>query len=414
MGTRFDAIIQRCAKEMAGGQVPVVGTTTADGGVASLIDVTNLKDARTKPDATAYKNQWVRLTISATENIRRIGSYVPADGELVPLADFSAAPGTANTYEIHRRLDPTVLKECICEGLGDMRRTSVRILTLVPDGDLEGATIGDNWAATNASMAYDTDKVLFGKQSLKVTSTSADGHVKTKVAIPVTPGEPLVVWAPVYGDESKAELILRDATAGADIETARHDEKGWAILFFLARVPDDCYEVEVWLRTKDNTSDTYWDHVGLLKRNQRVYDAPSWLLQRRDFDRLVSYGYGAALQSDNARNAYRMWQLNERRKRVLDLLPTEAGVVKFRLGLRDGPGEPLFVVGQRPFAALSADADETNADEEAIVAISLAHAYERLGPDHAGDAAKWARRYNDLSTDIEPRLKVRMVSPWRR
>jgi hypothetical protein len=417
MGTRFDTLIRACLQEMAESPHPVTGVTTAAGTVATLVDSNDLKETGVNADDTRYVGDWLRVWDSGTpsvENIRKIKTYAPSTGTLAPESDFTAAPGTSKTYEIHHKLHPDKLKQAICDALAELRYQEILPLTLVADGDMVGTVVATYWGNSNATPAYDTAKVLFGTHALSVAAIAANGYAYPKTNLAVTPGEWLIVWAPVYGDQKQAELVLYDVTHSAEIETARHDEEGWGLLWFTAEVPADCYEVRPHLRTKTNGGTTYWDHVGILKCNQRVYDSPGWLSKRQDVIKVVSFPRGSGLISDNADNAYGLWAYGPQHEHLSEMIYAHRGVVPLRLELGRYPDDALFVVGKRRYPALSDDADETQADATLVKAGALALAYRRLGPEYAGQAKSWAKLFNELRPAEEPALTVRQVSCWRR
>lgn len=419
MGTRFDTLVRACLEEMAdekGSPHPVTGATTAAGDADSLIDTTNLKETGANADSSRYVGQWVRLMISATENIRKIKSYGPDTGTLVPESSFSGAPGSSNTYEIHRILEPARLKTAINDTLAELRYEDILPLTLVDDGDMEDTgTVTDKWGNdANGTPLKDTTYVLFGRQSLKCTAGAANGYTYPKTNVPVSPGEQLLTWGPAYGDQKGAKLVLYDVTNGADIEDARHNEEGWALLHFTATVPSGCYEVRPHLVTVTNGGAVYWDHVGLLQCSRNVYDSPSWLSKAQELIRLMSLRYGAELTSENAENACALWTYGPERQDIEQVIPAPQGVVPLRLDLQYAPTRPVLVVGQRNYPSLSADSDETEADERVVKAGALAFAYRRLGDDYAAQAEYWAGVFSRVRRGDEPGLVVRQVSRWRR
>jgi len=410
-------LIRNCLEELNENPHPITGIMTAIGTNLQVTDTTNLKDTSTKADTSRHVGKWVRFYDDAAtpvENIRKIATDTPSTGILVPEAAFSKATAVGWVYEIHEKLHPTRLKQAINDALAELRYQDIEPLTLVSDGDMIGTVVATYWSNSNATPTYDTTKVLFGIQSLAVLATAANGYAYPATNVAVTPGETLLVWAPVYGSAKQAELVLYDVTNSAEIETARHDEKGWALLLFTATVPADCYEVRPHLRTKTNAGTTYWDHVGILKLNEKVYDSPSWLTKDQDFIQLVSFPYGNALTSDNADNAYNFWRYGPENRKVVNTIPTQRGVVPLRLELQDFPSQPLFVVGRRRYPSLSADTDESDADATTVKAGALALVYRRLGDDYAGRAAYWAKIFNDCRRGDEPPFSVRMKSTWVR
>jgi len=313
-------------------------------------------------------------------------------------------------------MHPTKLKTCITDALAELRYQDILPLTLVVNGDMEVADPTTNWKENNIdTVTYSTTQVLLGTNSLVVTDDGSGAGYASMAAgyLPVTPGEQLVVWAPVYGDQQGAKLTLYDVTGSADIETARHDEEGWGLLAFTATVPEDCLEVDVHLETITALGTTYWDHVGILKVNQRVYDSPDWLTKRQDFIKVISFPRGATLTSDDADNAYALWHHGPQHEHTHETIFAHQGVVPLRIPLSQAPSKPLFVVGKRRYPALTTDASETAADEATVKAGALAFAFDRLGDNYEAKARKWARRFNDLRRGDEPPVTVRQRSCWR-
>jgi hypothetical protein len=417
MSTTFVTLIRNCLEELNENPHPITGTMTAIGTNLQVVDTTNLKDTSTKADTSRHVGKWVRFYDDAAtpvENIRKIATDTPSTGILVPESAFSKATAAGWVYEIHEKLHPTRLKQAINDCLAELRYQDILPLTLVADGDMVGTTVATYWDNSNATPAYDTAKVLFGTQSLSVAATAANGYAFPKTSILVTPGETLLVWAPVYGSAKQAELVLYDVTNSAEIETARHDEQGWGLLLFKATVPADCYQVRPHLRTKTNAGTTYWDHVGILKTDQKVYDAPTWLTKDQDFIKVVSFPVGNALTSDNADNAYNLWQYGTRAGNVVDTIPAQRGVVPLRIELQQRPSEPLFGVGRRRYPSLSADTDVTTADPTTVKAGTLALVYRRLGSDYSDRAGYWAKVFSDLRRGDEPPFSVRQKATWVR
>ena len=230
--------------------------------------------------------------------------------------------------------------------------------------------------------------------------------------LPVSPGESLLVWAPVYGDQQGAQLTLYDVTNGAGIETARHDEEGWGLLLFTATVPEGCLEVDVHLETITASGTTYWDHVGLLKQGEVFLNAPSWVDRSQEFIDLLELPVGNSLTSDNADNAFRMWTQPSQEFHNREHIEAHRGVIPLRLQLSQRPSGPLFVRGKRTFPALSADTDETEADEKAVRYGSLFHAYQKLGKDYAGEMMYWGDKFYKRRRRTEGRPRVTQVSPY--
>ena len=420
MGTRFDTLIRACLEEMNEDPHPVTGVTTAAGTTGSLVDTDTLKDTSAEASATRFVGQWLRFMDSGTpsvENIRKIKTYAPDTGTLVPESNFDNAPGSGKTYERHEKLHPARLKACINDILAELRYQDILPLTLVADGDMEDTgTVTDKWGNDqNGTPLKDTSYVLFGRQSLKVTAGAANGYTYPKTNTPVTPGETLIVWAPAYGDQKGAKLVLYDVTNAAEIESGEHYDEGWGLLYFTCTVPEGCYEVRPHLVTVTNGGAVYWDHVGILKQAQKVYPSPSWLGREQNLIRVVSFPYGSSLTSANADNAYRLFTRSSDHEHCVASARAERGVVPLRLTLGQAPSDPLFVVGKRKgYPALSADADETEADGTLVKCGAVALAFRRLGREYGGEAGYWARIFNGLRPEEEPPQELHMISSYRR
>lgn len=418
MSTTLLTFIRAVLEEMSDGPWPVTGTTTTAGTTSTLVDTTNLKETSSEADSSRHVGKWIRVWDSGdptVENIRLVKTYTPSSGTLVPEANFDNAPGAIKAYELHEKLHPTRLKTCITDALAELRYQDILPLTLVVNGDMEVTDPATNWKENAIStVVYDTTKVLFGTNSLKVVDDGSGGGYASMEAgyLAVTPGERLIVWAPVYGDQQGAKLTLYDVTNGADIETARHDEEGWGLLFFSATVPEDCYEVDVHLETITASGTTCWDHVGILKANQKVYNSPSWLTKRQDFIKVVSFPHGNSLSSDDADNAYALWHRGPQHEHVHETVFAHRGVVPLRLPLSETPSKPLFVIGKRRYPALTTDASTTTADEATVKAGALAFAFRRLGSDYREQAARWAYIFDNLRRAEEPPFTVRQRTCW--
>jgi len=346
------------------------------------------------------------------EYIRKIKTFAPSTGTLtiVGTPAFATAVVAGEEYEIHFLTHPDNTKESINDALNEMEYEEVLPLTLITDGDMEAAH-STSWTGANATPTKNRSNVQIGRQSQAVLASAANGVSKSG-DVTVTPGETLIVAAPVYGDKQQAELVLYNVTGSADIETARHDEEGWALLAFTATVPADCYEVAAWLRTKTNAGTTYWDFVTLLKASQRTYPAPSWVATAGDFLKLAYLPLGPALSSDNARNAY-AWPDWLAHVHTFGTIQAQRGVVPLRLQLGQAcPSYPVLVLGKRNYPSLTLDTDSTEADKEAVVAGGLYHLYRRLGPDYGKLVDYWGAKYARLRRKYETTPNVKLVSSY--
>ncbi len=346
-----------------------------------------------------------------SEYIRRV-TFAADSGTFTLLGgNVATAVGAGEEYELWYLIHPEFARESINDALNEMEYTEVLPLTLVTDGDME-TTNSTGWTGTNATPTKGRTLVQLGKHSLSVAASAANGYAASG-AVVVTPGETLIVAAPVYGDKKQAELVLYDVTNSANIETARHDEEGWAILAFTASAPADCYEVAAWLRTKTNGGTTYWDFVGILKASQRTYPAPSWLDKDCNFLKLAYLPLGPALGSDNARNAYAMWPDWLAHLHTFGTIQAERGVVPLRLQMGQAPPSyPVLVIGKRNYPSLTLEVDTTTADKNTVVYGGLYHAFRRLGRDYQNEREYWAQKYARLRRKYEGGANIKLVSTY--
>lgn len=328
---------------------------------------------------------------------------------LAPSLSCSLISGT--DYEIHYKFYPNNIRDKANEILENIRRTIWLPLSLITDGDMETTGV-TNWTAATATLAKNTTTVLYGRQTLSITATAANGQARS-ASVFLPPNTEVFCAALVYitsGDSAK--LTLYDVTNSADIETAASAATGWVLFAFIDTLPATCEAVQLRLESQANTDVTYWNFAVLLPIQRRVFDYPGTLEWSEDFDEVFYMPLGTGLSATTDDSAYRMMEQPFKKWSSSQIIRDETAVVPYRIELTGGGSitKPLFVRGYVDYSTLTADTDTTAAPEDIVVDLTYADMMDAWAQeDLAEDKPELAVTKSAKATQIRQMLAPRMM-----
>ncbi len=161
-------------------------------------------------------------------------------------------------------------------------------ISLVADGDFEGALLSTNWTGSSATGTYETTIVWGGKQSGKVANSGANGYLQS-VGIEVAPLRGFRLTAKVRAttgipvmtliDRSNGDAVIGTVTAQALTSAA-----SWEDIMLTGSLPANCWRVALRLGSAGASDVTYWDDVTLYYDQLTTLAGPSWFTQWRTED----------------------------------------------------------------------------------------------------------------------------------
>lgn len=388
----------------------LLNSGTMTGGSATSITHTGnggLRDSGASE--SLYVGAYVLITSGADDGNWRVTTptgYDEAAGTLTVGEAWSTGGANSTTYELLVGLNPDEWNDVIDDALVRLRYRYRSPLTICVDGDME--TSGDaNWTDTNATdTKVTTGDFVNGTQALEVTNTAANGYVQSD-SIPCNPGDSFFVWAN-YRTTGTARLRLWDVTNGASLATdtgvdeGRNNEGG---MIFVSGATTSgsagTRNVAVRLIGEGASDVVYWDDVIVMRAARRRYELPSWVVDR-DMIREVRQRHGIRVNEFYYTTVG--WPL--------DIEEDQTAVNIFTLVLpQGGMSRPLYLFGERSYAALSTDASTTNCPLELAKYAVASEALERMGKtwervSAAGmaiDKAELGRRLAQMQRRLLPR-----------
>ncbi len=387
-------------------------------------DLTVVRAIQSSTAVTMSGGETVNIVGPSVGEIARVTDtdFSGSNSQLTVAPSFSASLVSGTDYEIHYKFYPNHVRDKANEILENIRRPILLPLTLVPDGDMEDTgTVSVYWTAAGTggdpTLAKDTSTVLHGRQTLSITNGGGVtlGYAKSNNMY-LPPGTAVFVAADVYitgGDA--ARLTLYDATSGAAIETAYSGATGWVHFAFVANLPSDCEEVQVWLESQAASDVTYWGSVQLLPVNRIIYDYPATLEWSEDFDTVFYFPRGTGLTASTDDNAYAIFEKPQRPWSPTEIIRDETAVTAFRLQLKKGNiGQALYVGGFVDYATLTDDTDTTAAPEDIVVNLTYADLMDAWAQeDIAEDKFEAAQAKMAKASSIRRLLGPRMLHFWK-
>ena len=379
----------------------VIGTTTAAGTVATIIDTTLLKSSLLS--AQNYIGNIIYPTTLAVA--RRVATYAPTTGTLTSDQDWASAPGTSAEYELHRLLTPAEKNACINTVLRNMAYRSEALLTLVTDGDMETSGV-TNWTASSATLTKSTTaaNVFRGIRSLRVANSGANGYAGS-VAVNVVPNDAYEVIAAAQVASGTARLRIWDNTNSVEIAAIDSSERDWVLSYKAFTIPATCRALVLRLQGVEATADVYWDHVSLLPTQRNWYALPSWIIEPGQVEDVWFYPLGHSFSTDlfyandTAGYPWQGWKVQ----------PNATAQTPFSVVLDGNQVNVgwLEVFARRVYDELSVDTDAAVAKLDYVVSGALYHAYKRLAANQSNSVDR--KLYEQQALIAE-----RKYMAWRR
>jgi len=392
--------------------------TATDGTTTSLVDDSNETPFEPGDPDEVFPGRWILFTSGDNAGtIRRIkaNGYAPGNYRVAWNNALARAVQAGDTYEIHSN-SPAEITRWINRALVKLTHETRSLLSLVPDGDMEAATTAA-WTASNATPTKVTNRVMFGSRALRVANSGASGRVQSGTLL-VVPGETYWIAAGASVAVGTASLIVWDATNGAAVKTISGTNAPYLVYSDEFTTPAGCHALAIRLQGAEANADIYWDHIQLLRVNDRRVPAPSWVTRQGLVRDVESLGLANATGVPGS-----LYTVKERtylgaglRGVIID--PTGAqNDIEFegQIGNR-----LYFLRGLQPFAELMAETDTTAADTREV----LLHAHiQRLsdlmrGATSAEDVsrikdemARLAAETGRLASLRRPRQPARLMVP---
>ncbi len=415
------------SKFQVGDGIQFSATATPSGEICRITaisspDLTIVRGIQSTTAATHADGDNVFIIGPAVGEIQRVVdvSFSGTNSKLTVAPGFSASLVSGTDYEVHYKFYPNHVRDKANEILENVRRPILLPLTIVTDGDMEAAGTGD-WTAAGTggitTLAKDTSTVLHGRKTLSLTNdgSTTRGFAKS-ASMYLSPSTLVLVAADVYitpGD--KAKLTLYDNTNSADIETAASVTSGWVHLEFVAEIPSDCEDVQVWLESVAVLDVTYWGSVQVLPVARVLYDYPSTLEWAEDFDKVFYFGRGVGLAATGEDNSFKVFEGPKKLWSPSSIVRDETAVTPFRLQLKKGNvSQALYVGGFVDYDTLTDDTDTTNAPEDIVVNLTYADLMDAWAQeDIAADKFEAAQVKSQKADSIRRLLGPRMMHFWR-
>ncbi len=271
-------------------QIGLKGTGTF--AAQTVTDTTELQN--TNYQGNEYLNWWLSQIDSATaaDQAKPVGTngLAPTTGVLTQVGSAFATTGASLSYlltrpEWHpvRYLIP--LANRALQKAWSWWRSPI---SLVADGDFEGATITTNWTGTSATPTYETTIVWGGKASGKVANSGANGYIQS-AAIEVAPLRAFRITAKVRATTGIPVMTLIDlshsnAVIATVTATSPTGAAAWEDIMLPGSLPDGCFRVALRLGSAGASDVTYWDDVTLYYDQMTSLAGPSWFTQWRTED----------------------------------------------------------------------------------------------------------------------------------
>ena len=412
-------IRQKAIKRLYRGHYPIVSTNTGAGTTTTLVD------SELGPNGVVedFLRSWIYVPVAPADNspvagfTARVTNFTPSTNTLTftPATTGDGTDETGMEYELHYKWHPRRIHDAIDFIMENLRAPIAVPLSLIGDGDMEyTGTISDYWAATSATVTKSTTAgfVLRGRQSLKVASSGAGGQARSNT-LAITPGTNVIVATDVFIDSisGQANIVLKNASTGATIDSATSTARGWVTLFFNVGIPSGCEQVYIDLQNPVNGTDVYFNSCILLPTDLAFINFPTSLEFHEDFSKVSELPLGPSSGVSGDDGAYRVDAMLPVPFRDYDILRDDTAANPYRIKLGQTITAPLYVSGKRDFALLTDDATTTTAPEDIVVDLVWAHMLEAWADEldeherFTGAAAKRAQ-----AVQIRQRLRPRMIA----
>lgn len=269
------------------------------------------------------------------------------------------------------------------------------VLTLVTDGDMEtaNADIATYWTGTNSTPTK-TDATgfprRFGRQTLFVDNTAANGYAYAATSINVVPSEAYRINVICRAAASTVALAVYDEDNTADITLAatatNTTERQWVMLQSTFTIPSGCYYITPRLGGAAATADTYWTALSLTRGDSTRISLPARITEMNRIGRVFQR------MGSDVDKFYRGPDLEYDIEQVQDgyelLLP--ARVL--------GGSWPVYAEEWTNYAALATDIAETSCDLDYVVAHACRRIFQRLfdAEESKRTSREWVNRWSNL------------------
>jgi len=325
---------------------------------------------------------------------RRIASYLATTGTFTMDGNYTAAVTTSDKVEIHTRVHPVVLHDCIDRALRKMLYPTLAVPSLMADADMEASGTTSWTAAAGATLAKNTTaaNVFRGAQSLSITADAGadDGDRYCYQRFNVMAGDIYYVFAACRNSAAATQCKLQayDVTNGAEIESKTSTQMAWGGLGFSFTIPASCEQVDIRLHTPTASGISYWDHVGLFQQGGRRYALPSWVTEKWQVGRLVYQLKGSEFVADTAAMDVTVpvrWEHIRVKK--------EGATVYIAPDPPFNYAQPIYLECLRPYSSLSADSSTCDADLDWLAAKTKLECLRMLAtPQIPGEERKELER----------------------
>jgi len=348
----------------------------ADGtGVTTNFAGGTLTDAR----QSWTTNQYVGATVTCNTKTLTVTSNT--DTVLTGTGGWSADPGAGNSYtitypimtaveyEIHPTIQPERINEAIDRALRKMLYDTITIPGHITDGDMEDSATTAYTAGAGATLTK-TTPVARGAYALKVAGDATcdvDLDAYAYQAVSVVEGDSYFVWAFCKNEDAttSCKLVAYDVTNGAEIDSETSTQLPYVGLGFQFEIPSDCKQIQIRLQTLTASKYSMWDHVQLLRHNERDYLLPNtWLNETWQVGRTVYQCEGANLSGDTRQvfeyPAVEWPHIYAKKWSAIDVAITPSPPFN--------NNAPVYIRCLRHYSALSSDSSTTDADLDWVAA----------------------------------------------
>ena len=370
--------------------IPLTATTTA----ANALGIRDTALARGTHGAGNYNGRHVEIVETVTGS-PTLGSVAAVDvggfdlTDLIttsPAFDDEVQAGT-DWLMYPKLLVPETVRDAINNVLKKTEAPHLWAPSLVTDSDM-GANALTNWDAigspTTRAFVTTAAHVYFGPRALHLADADTDEGAQTEY-FGVYDTESLLVSVLARVVVGTLNVILYRVTATAvavKTVTLSLREPQYSEVRFRQTVPSGMRQGQLqFVAPEDNCEFYISPHVIVQSDRRRSYTVPSWLVSESQVVELVELPAGASADDDDS---YIPLSSNLRSMTGLDFIRSDRDVNPLRIEFRNPGSNPVYLLCKRPFAELSILTEETNCDEEFVVAKATA----KILKDR-GDAGWW-------------------------
>lgn len=335
-------------------------------------------------------NMWAYVASKPTAGpaIGEVARIASVSGNTITTGSaFSAATESAMSWELHPHFHPNKVHKAINETLGNMRHSLYLPLTVIADGDLEGADLTSFTEIGNTTWAKAAPTVpLRSRKIIKASAIDADtDYIRASPSPSIGYPRTCLVSQDLYTTNGSQQLTVHfmDGATATDIETGTTSHSGWSTIQFVATNTDETIRWEV---THTSTSGTY--EVGpfiLQPLDQRMWNLPTSFTWPEQFGGLVYIPPGAAWSNDDTAD------VTEYAYAPLDVAPipipsAEVSVLRYDDSTANWNIQiancharkpwPIYVFGRVPYTALADDTTTTTAPLDIVADLVAARLLE--------------------------------------